>query len=49
MTALALTKRLLYDTDGASFEAAIAAGARVNALARMTEDCQAGIRRFLER
>ena len=48
-TALALTKRLLYDTDGASFEAAIAAGARVNALARMTEDCQAGIRRFLER
>ncbi len=48
-TALALTKRLLYDTDGASFEAAIAAGARVNALARMTEDCQAGIQRFLER
>jgi methylglutaconyl-CoA hydratase len=49
VTALALTKRLLYDTDGASFEAAIAAGARVNALARMTEDCQAGVRRFLER
>lgn len=47
-TALALTKRLLYETDGTSFEAAIGAGARVNALARLTEDCQAGIRRFLE-
>ncbi len=48
-TALALTKRLLYETDGASFEAAIGAGARVNALARLTEDCQEGIKRFLER
>ncbi len=47
-SALALTKRLLYETDGASFEAAIAAGARVNALARLTEDCQDGIRSFLE-
>ena len=48
-SALALTKRLLYETDGASFEAAIGAGARVNALARLTEECQDGIRRFLER
>lgn len=46
-SALALTKRLLYGTEGQSFEAAIASGARVNALARMTEDCQAGIAGFL--
>lgn len=48
-SALELTKRLLYGTDAQSFEAAIAAGARVNALARMTDDCQAGIRSFLAR
>ncbi len=45
-TALALSKRLLYQTDGQGFEAAIAAGAQVNALARLTDDCQAGIREF---
>jgi methylglutaconyl-CoA hydratase len=48
-TALALSKGLLTSTDGMGFEAAIGAGARVNAIARLTEDCQAGIRRFLER
>lgn len=48
-SALALTKKLLYGTEGQSFEAAVATGARVNALARMTGDCQAGIRRFLDR
>jgi methylglutaconyl-CoA hydratase len=48
-SALALTKRLLYGMDGSSFEEAIARGAEVNALARATEDCRAGVRRFLER
>ena len=48
-SALALSKRLLYQTDGMGFEAAISAGAEVNALARMTDDCQAGIRRFFEK
>lgn len=48
-SALALSKRLLYGTETQSFEAAIAAGAEINALARMTEDCQAGIKRFLDR
>ena len=48
-SALALSKSLLYRIDGASFEAAIQAGADVNALARLTPDCQEGIRRFLER
>ena len=48
-SALALSKRLLYQIDGQSFEGAIGAGAQVNALARLTEDCRAGIGRFLER
>jgi methylglutaconyl-CoA hydratase len=30
------------------FEAAIRAGADLNVLARMTDDMQAGVRRFLE-
>jgi methylglutaconyl-CoA hydratase len=48
-SALALSKSLLYQIDGASFEASIRTGADVNALARLTPDCQAGIRRFLDR
>lgn len=48
-SAVALTKRLLYQIDGADFEAAIRAGAEVNALARLTEDCRAGIDRFFDK
>ncbi len=48
-SALALSKKLLYQIDGASFEAAIWAGAEVNVIARLTEDCREGVRRFLER
>jgi len=48
-TAMALTKKLLYQVDGQSFESAIQAGAEVNALARLTDDCQEGIARFLEK
>ncbi|HEX7051007.1 MAG TPA: enoyl-CoA hydratase-related protein [Longimicrobiales bacterium] len=48
-SALRLVKRLFYGIDGASFEEAIARGAEVNVLARMTEDTRAGVRRFLER
>jgi methylglutaconyl-CoA hydratase len=48
-SALALTKRLLYGMDGLSFEEAIARGAEVNALARATDDCRTGVRRFLDR
>lgn len=47
-TALALCKRLLHQIDGASIEAGLQAGAEVNALARFTEDCREGIRRFLD-
>jgi methylglutaconyl-CoA hydratase len=48
-SAVSLTKRLLYGIDGVSFEEAIARGAEVNALARMTPDTREGVRRFLER
>jgi methylglutaconyl-CoA hydratase len=33
--------------DGMTFDAALRAGADVNTIARMTDDCQAGIARFL--
>jgi methylglutaconyl-CoA hydratase len=48
-SAIALTKRLLYGMDGVAFEEAIARGAEINALARVTDDCRAGVRRFLDR
>lgn len=47
-TAVALSKRLLYEIDNRSFEASIRAGAEMNALARMTEDYREGLRRFVE-
>jgi methylglutaconyl-CoA hydratase len=49
VSALALTKSLLYQTDAISFEAALNAGVQVNALARMTEDCRRGIEQFLKK
>lgn len=48
-SAVMLTKRLLYGIDGVPFDDAIARGAEVNALARSTDDCREGVRRFLER
>lgn len=48
-SALRLSKRLFYGIDGASIEEAIARGAEINVLARMTEDTREGVRRFLER
>ena len=48
-SAVSLTKRLLYGMEGLPFEQAIARGAEVNALARMTPDTLAGVRAFLER
>ncbi len=47
-SAVRLIKRLLYGMDGASFEEAVARGAEVNVLARMTEDTRQGVARFLE-
>ena len=48
-SALALSKRLLYEIGELSFEAGIERGARVNAEARGTDDCRAGVRAFLAR
>jgi methylglutaconyl-CoA hydratase len=48
-SAVALTKSLLYHIDGMPFGAAIDAGARTNALARMTEDAKRGIERFAKK
>ncbi|MGB7068650.1 MAG: enoyl-CoA hydratase-related protein [Pyrinomonadaceae bacterium] len=48
-SAVRLSKKLLYQIDGLSFEAALLAGAEVNTIARMTEDCRNGIAKFLEK
>ncbi len=48
-SAVVLSKRLLYQMDGLNFEAALASGVDINTLARLTDDCRAGIARFLER
>ncbi len=48
-SAVMLTKHLLYQTDAMSFEQAIRAGVEMNAIARMTDDCQSGIRKFLSK
>ena len=49
VSALMLSKQLLYHTDAMSFEAAIEAGVQTNAIARSTEDCKRGIERFLKK
>ena len=46
-TAVSLTKTLLYQTDGMAFLEALESGADANVIARMSEDCQKGIARFL--
>lgn len=48
-SAVVLSKRLLYQMDGLNFEAALHAGVDVNTIARLTDDCQAGIARFLKK
>ncbi|HEV3316330.1 MAG TPA: enoyl-CoA hydratase-related protein [Candidatus Angelobacter sp.] len=48
-SAVMLSKRLLYNMDSISFEAALEAGVEINAIARMTEDCRKGIERFIKK
>lgn len=48
-SAVALTKTLLYQTDGMTFSDAMETGVDVNVIARMTEDCQKGIAGFLKK
>ena len=47
--AVSLTKNLLYQVDGLAFREAIETGVDVNVIARMSEDCQKGIARFLKK
>ena len=48
-SAVVLSKKLLYQMDGMAFETALETGAEVNTIARLTEDCQKGVARFLEK
>lgn len=48
-SAVILSKRLLYQMDGMNFETALQSGVDVNAIARMTDDCQKGIAKFLKK
>ena len=48
-SAVALTKQMLTALDGMPLSAALDYASRMNALARMTPDCQGGIARFLEK
>lgn len=48
-SAVVLSKKLLYQMDGMTFETALETGAEVNTIARLTEDCQKGIARFLQK
>ncbi|MDT5060594.1 MAG: hypothetical protein QOH63_1053 [Acidobacteriota bacterium] len=48
-SAVMLSKRLLYQMDGMTFDVALQSGVDVNTIARMTEDCQKGIAGFLKK
>jgi methylglutaconyl-CoA hydratase len=48
-SAVAMTKRLLYDIDALSLTDAISIATETNARARMTSDCKKGIAKFLEK
>jgi len=47
-SALAATKKLLFETPGRSLGEALRVAAEVNSRQRMTADCQHGVRTFLE-
>lgn len=49
VSAIMLSKRLLYNMDSMSFEAALQAGVEINAIARQTEDCRKGVEKFLKK
>jgi methylglutaconyl-CoA hydratase len=48
-SAVALSKQLLYHLDSLSFDAAIEAGIDTNVIARFTDDCKAGVAKFLKK
>lgn len=48
-SAIGLTKTLLYQMDGMTFPEALETGADVNVIARLTDDCQQRIAKFLQK
>lgn len=48
-SAVSLTKSLLYQMDGLSFQAALETGADVNVIARLTKDCKERVAKFLSK
>src|ERR1043165_4392317 len=48
-SAIGLTKTLLYQMDVMSFPEALETGADVNVIARLTDDCQQSIAKFLQK
>lgn len=48
-SAIELTKTLLYQMDGMAFSEALETGADVNVIARLTDDCQQRIAKFLKK
>ena len=48
-SAVMLSKKLLYEMDGMPFDDALEFGSEINAAARMTDDCKAGIEKFLKK
>ena len=48
-TAMSMSKTLLYQTEGMSFEGSIEAGVQANVQARMTDDFKRGVERFLKK
>lgn len=48
-SAVVLSKRLLYQMDGMTFETALASGVDINTIARLTDDCKNGIAKFLNK
>ena len=49
VSAIGLTKTLLYQMDGLAFPEALETGADVNVIARLTDDCQRKVAEFLKR
>jgi methylglutaconyl-CoA hydratase len=48
-SAVALTKKLLYQIDAMSFEDALRCGIDTNVTARLSDDCKKGVERFLKK
>jgi len=48
-SAIGLTKTLLYQMDGMGFFEALETGADVNVIARLTDDCQQSIAKFMQK